>query len=426
VHARINVVTLPDRESVQLTVYNSADLTMVKETRGLTFSKGLNRLEFSWANTLIDPTSVEFRANGVEVLDVSFPPRVTNTLEWRIKSDVAGEVTCEIRYFTSGIYWAAMYQAQVDRNEQRMTLTGSIRVANNSGEDYDNAQVRVVVGEIHLVDKIAQLARAGRPTEQKWDEAEDWLSRPRWMRTPTTREMVTASIPSGGGPVVKREVVKESISEYFLYTVEGRDTIPTGWIKALPALQARDIPVTSYEKYERARFGQQVVRHYRFQNDVASHLGQEPLPNGEVYVYRQTGTADRQEFIKRVRVKYIPVGEWVELALGEDRDVLIRPTLMNWTRTNFRFNPQGDIAGYTTAETWEIQMHNCRDIPVVADIRRNFTGQWTLQTDAPHEKVDATKVKFVRPLQPREKQSFTYTLTTVQDTSAPPPVEETP
>src|SRR5207244_9901908 len=50
------------RDSVQLTIYNSADLTLVKETRFLTLRKGLNKLEFSWANTLIDPTSVEFRA----------------------------------------------------------------------------------------------------------------------------------------------------------------------------------------------------------------------------------------------------------------------------------------------------------------------------------------------------------------------------
>src|SRR5688500_18923108 len=61
-HARINVVSLPDRDTVQLTIYNSVDLTLVKETRHLTFKKGLNKLEFSWANTLIDPTSVEFKA----------------------------------------------------------------------------------------------------------------------------------------------------------------------------------------------------------------------------------------------------------------------------------------------------------------------------------------------------------------------------
>src|SRR5712672_2116730 len=165
--ARINVVTLPGRDTVQLTIYNSADLTLVKETRTLTLRKGVNKLEFSWANTLIDPTSVEFRAltqaDKVEVLDVSFPPRVTNTLEWRINSDFAGEVQVEIRYFTSGISWSADYLAEAARNEKQMNLAGQVRITNNSGEDYENAQVRLVVGVIRLVEEIAELARAGRP-----------------------------------------------------------------------------------------------------------------------------------------------------------------------------------------------------------------------------------------------------------------------
>src|SRR4051812_25104305 len=79
--ARVNVVTLPGRDTVQLTIYNSVDLTMVKEKRLLTFRRGINRLDFSWPNTLIDPASVEFRplthAAEVEVLDVRFPPRVS-------------------------------------------------------------------------------------------------------------------------------------------------------------------------------------------------------------------------------------------------------------------------------------------------------------------------------------------------------------
>jgi len=165
--ARINVVTLPGRDTVQLTVYNSADLTLVKETRVLTFRKGLNRLEFSWANTLIDPTSVEFRAltheDEVDVLDVSFPPRVTNALEWRINSEFAGEVQVEIRYFTSGIHWSADYVAEANRSEKLMGLAGFVRIHNGSGEDYENAQVRLVVGVIRLVEDIASLARLGRP-----------------------------------------------------------------------------------------------------------------------------------------------------------------------------------------------------------------------------------------------------------------------
>jgi hypothetical protein len=46
------------------------------------------------------------------------------------------------------------------------------------------------------------------------------------------------------------------------------------------------------------------------------------------------------------------------------------------------------------------------------DIRRNFPGDWELKTEAPFEKVDAGKVKFVLPLKSRAKQTFTYELTT--------------
>ena len=52
------------------------------------------------------------------------------------------------------------------------------------------------------------------------------------------------------------------------------------------------------------------------------------------------------------------------------------------------------------------------------DIRRNFAGDWDLKTDAQHENVDAHKVKFVLPLKSREKQSFTYELTTRLGTNA--------
>ncbi len=34
---------------------------MVREHRLLTVKPGINRIQFSWANTLIDPTSIDFR-----------------------------------------------------------------------------------------------------------------------------------------------------------------------------------------------------------------------------------------------------------------------------------------------------------------------------------------------------------------------------
>ena len=55
----VDLSTVPARNTVQLTIYNSEDITLVRETRTVTFKKGVNPFQFSWANTLIDPSSVE-------------------------------------------------------------------------------------------------------------------------------------------------------------------------------------------------------------------------------------------------------------------------------------------------------------------------------------------------------------------------------
>src|ERR1044072_8780668 len=73
----VDLSTVPRRDTVQLTIYNSEDLTLVRETRAVTFKKGSNPLEFSWAGTRIDPTSVELKfvshAAELTVLDTTYP-----------------------------------------------------------------------------------------------------------------------------------------------------------------------------------------------------------------------------------------------------------------------------------------------------------------------------------------------------------------
>jgi len=422
--ARINVVTLPGRDTVQLTIYNSADLTLVKETRVLTFRKGVNKLEFSWANTLIDPTSVEFRAlthaDEVDVLDASFPPRVTNTLEWRIKSEFAGEVKVEIRYFTSGISWAADYVAEANKLEKLMALAGSVRINNHSGEDYEHAQVRLVVGVIRLVETIVDLSQRGRRSDEGIKELRMMTNRALAEKKDKAGEMQVLALDMARKSEAKgvAEVVKEELGEYFLYTVEGRDTIPTGWGKRLPSFRAADVPITSYYKFEKERWGDVVMRYYKFTNAVPSKLGKEPLPDGSVKAFRIVTDDNLYAFVGSTSVKYIPVGESVEMELGADLEVLVKPSLMGWQKTDIKFNAQGNVAGWTLKQTWQFELQNSKEIDVVLDIRRNFAGDWTLATPQANEKVDANKVKFVIPLKPREKKTFTYELTTRHGTNA--------
>jgi hypothetical protein len=421
--ARINVVTLPGRDAVQLTIYNSADLTLVRETRSLVFRKGLNRLEFSWANTLIDPTSVEFKplthADEVEVLDVRFPPRVTNTLEWNIQSGRAGEMAVEISYFTSGITWSADYAAEASRSEKLLALAGSVRIKNNSGEDYENAQVRLVVGVIRLVEEIAALAQAGQADADRKKGAVSSRSNAEPQRRRLAESVdKSQSLLRSLDRLERREIVKEGLSEYFLYTVEGRDTIPTGWAKRLPSFEARGIPLASYCKFEKERWGEQVIRYYRFKNDTASKLGKEPLPDGQVAVFRTVADDQSYALVGRTAVKYIPVNAEVELELGPDPEMRVQPVLANWEKTDLRFDNEGNVKGWTIRETWRVEIRNSREIEVLLDIRRNLPGDRSLKTEGTYETVDAHKVKFLRPLKPREKQEFIYEVTTRWGTNA--------
>ncbi len=416
--ARINVTSLPGRDSVQLTIYNSVDLTLVKETRTLTFKKGSNRLEFSWANTLIDPTSVEFRplqkADQIEVLDVRFPPRVTNTLEWNINSEVAGEVEVEIRYFTSGIVWSADYVCEANANENQMTFAGNVRVTNRSGEDYPDAQIRLVVGVVRLVERISELAQR----EKTINLGAPPMNGPGFDRKPGRWAQFHGLSDLAKKAEEAKSVVKESIGEYFLYTVEGRNTIANGWSKRLPSFSTAEVPITSYYKYEKERFGAAVMRFYKFKNDKDSKLGNEPLPDGSVMAFRSVTKDNLYNFVGRTAVKYIPIDEEVEMQLGNDAEVRIQPKLMDWKKVDIAFNKSGNVDGSTTKATWEIELQNSKSIPVTVDIRRNFSGDWDVATDDQFEKVDATKIKFVFQLQPGEKRTLKYTLTTRTGTNA--------
>ncbi len=215
----VDLSTVPARNTVQLTIYNSEDLTLVRETRKVTFKPGANPLEFSWANTLIDPTSVELRflthAEKLTVLDTTFPHAKPQMLYWNVQSEMDGEATIEITYFTSGISWSADYIGIADPEESHLNLEGFVRVNNNSGEEYEDAQVRLVVGRINLVQKIAELARI--PAAEVEQLAEGTKLR---LRGEVLRKAMNAPVAAGAAapaccekPAEPKQVAKEGLGE---------------------------------------------------------------------------------------------------------------------------------------------------------------------------------------------------------------------
>jgi len=420
--AKVDLVTLPTRDTVQLTIYNSADMTLARESRALTLKDGENKLQFSWANTLIDPTSLEMlpkaNADKIDIADLTFPPRVQNLGLWNIESGLRGKVPVEISYLTSGLSWRAFYMGTLTEDEETMRLQGYVRVTNNSGEDYENAQVRLIVGKVHILDQIAELAQRqypyGRPGE---GIAPSVAPAPRGRGRMDKSTFALAEEAVMHAP---KEITKEGLSEYFLYTIEGKETIPTGWSKRLLSFDADEVPVVNLYKYEEERYGSSVVRFLSFKNDKEHKLGETPIPGGMLKVYRNAGNEGHLSYTGQSSFKYIPVDEDVELNLGAVADIVVKPKLMDYKTENYEFDRRGDVSGWDEIQTFEIEVKNTRDIDAKVEIKRNFnTSIWTLSRSGDFgefEKVDIDTVKFTLELNPRSVKKFEYVLRTYHGT----------
>ncbi len=418
--AKIDLVTLPQRDTVQLTIYNSADLTLARESRGLVLTQGDNQLQFSWENTLIDPTSLDMvplaKAGQIDIASLVFPPRVKNLGLWNVSSEISGSAPVEISYLTSGLSWRAFYMGTLTPDEQAMRLQGYVRVTNRSGEDYENAQVRLIVGQVHLLDQIADLARRdapyGRPDSDQ--PVSLGFAGGRGGRGRVVMEAMMDAAPAPTRMGRAKSIEKKSLSEYFLYTIEGTETIPNGWSKRLISFDAAEVPVTNLYKFEAERYGQSVVRFLSYANDTAHKLGMSPIPGGQLKIYRDLGTRSHLSYTGESAFKYIPINEDVDLNLGEASDVKVEPVLMATSKENFKFDRSRNPDGYDDVQSYRVTLTNTRDIPVKIEIKRNLgTQYWTLQHEGfsgAYAREDLDTVKFTATLDPRSESKFEYTV----------------
>ena len=415
--AKVDLVTLPAREKVQITIYNSADLTLARDIRTLTMRKGDNRLQFAWSGTLIDPTSLEMlpleQAREIQLQSLQFPPRIQGLGIWEIDSGVAGKVPFEITYFTSGISWQAYYLATLTPGEDAMKLQGYVRVRNKSGEDYENAETRLIVGKINLLDRIADLARRREP-----------FGRP-GPGVPAPMVGMSADMVMEAAPAMyaakselkrsrPKEIRKEGLSEYFLYTIEGTEDIANGWGKRLISFTAPEVPVKNLYRYEEELYGFLPVRFLTFANDKQHKLGAEPIPGGLIKVFRNTGDEGYLSYVGATDTKYIPKDEEVNLNLGPSERVMVKPTLMDYRTDNYEWKDDR-ITGWDEHRTFEIQVANYRAMPVKVEVRRNFpVKSWEIENSddsGGYKKVDADTVQYSLDLTPNGQKIIKYDVT---------------
>ena len=373
----VDLVTLPKRNTVELTIYNSADITLAKETRNITVKKGDNQIQFSWAGTLIDPSSVEMRvlehAEEIEIADTVFPGQKPQHLIWNIESEFEGQVPVEVSYFTSGLTWQMDYVAITDPDEELMKFRGYVRVFNNSGEEYENAHIRLIVGKINLVEKIADLARVHgiaipKPSAPPPAVMQEFKARASLEAFDRAKDK---SESSG-----KKEIVKEGLSEYFMFSVQGSETIKNGWSKRMEAVKADDVKFDILYRMRSYQYGPSPVRFFIWLNDEEHRLGDSPLPDGQVRIFRENGQ-DGLSFLGQQLIRYVPIKAKIEINLGPD-DLVVYETFRQGTkRDNFSFRRSGGheyVNGWNEGTRWVDRIRNYRTKPIKFELRRQWGG----------------------------------------------------
>jgi hypothetical protein len=214
----------------------------------------------------------------------------------------------------------------------------------------------------------------------------------------------------------EKTIIKEGLSEYFIFRIPGSETIPNGWSKRMRAIEAEKVPFKVQYRYRPAQYGDQLVRMYLFTNDVPSKLGSAPLPDGVIRVFRLNGR-DGLSYLAQQPTKYIPIGDKVEVNLGPDPEVIFELIKLRASRDNiwmqvhdadvFRRVDDGamnievnsSVTGWDDHEVFTQRIRNYTAKPIEVEVRRPFAGHVDFRSSLPGVKLfDFQTVEFTAPV----------------------------
>jgi hypothetical protein len=272
--ARIKLITLPVRQRVEIQLDNPS-ATLVEEERIVPLVKGVNQVDFSWANTQIDPNTIIFRvvpgkaANDapaaepldVKVLSVSYPPG-ENALVWQVASSGSGSARVRISYLLGNLTKSFNYRAVAANDEKTLTLRQYMRLQNFANEEFDATQIWAGFG-------------------------------PKFLK-----------------PVGINET-KEMLMEKF---------------EEVPINKTYTCDPTEYGYLDRPKNKLRVPMHYVLTNNKENNLGRAPLQFGKVRIFQDDGRGTTA-FLGEDWGKYTPLDDDMRLYIGTAQDVVVVRTI---------------------------------------------------------------------------------------------------
>lgn len=308
------------------------------------------------------------------------------SLLWLLDSRRAGTNNIELSYLTQGVSWKSDYVLNLDRDGKIGDFKGWVTLTNNSGATYNNANLKLLAGEVF------------RPQPGGFGGGRGGA------------ELAMKAADAGS-------FSEEQFSEYHLYTLQRPTTVKDREIKQVSLLEAARVPVTKKLVIDAMRTygfwrpneGQigvgdlKPLVYIEFTNDEKSNLGM-PLPMGSIKVFQRDST-DSLQMLGEANIGHTPRNEKLSLPVGRAFDIVA-----SRKRTEFRWLGSSHTGAI---ETFEIEVRNRKQTAETVHLFERFGGEWIItQKNAEYTKLDSHTVDFVLNLQPDEVRKVVYTVET--------------
>ena len=332
--ARVKLITMPPRERVEIQLENE-NATLVEEERIVPLAATPagaepNQIDFSWANTRIDPDSIVFRVVGpaedgagaaaaqgrapmdVRVLSVSYPPN-EDSLVWQVASSQSGAARVRISYILGNLSKSFNYRAVAAADEKTVELAQYMRLKNFANEEFLSS---VAPGE-------------------------------------------GASLWAGLGKEFSRPVGLNETKEMLVSRSEG-----------VPLRKTYTVDAAAIGYLDRPKNKLRVDTRFVIKNDKESKLGAAPLPAGKIRVFIAPQKPDdagaSAAFLGEDWVKFTPAGDELAVNLGVAQDIAVVRTIDK--TENHRV--AGNLFDRTVIIKYEIE--NFKDETAILDIREDI------------------------------------------------------
>ncbi|MEW6621216.1 MAG: DUF4139 domain-containing protein [bacterium] len=434
----IGEIRAESKEGVEITVYNQ-DLGLVKDNRWIEFKKGENIIRFTDVASLIDPTSVHFKATKYED---------------KVKIQ-------EQNYEYDLVSANKLLEKYVDKSIQIITKDNQLYEGSLLSFDdkhiiltRDKTKGPVVMVNLENVNdiKFPELPEGlmTRPTlmwgiisdigdkdlceltyltkGMKWyadyvaivDDKDASLDLTGWVtidnQSGTTYRNAKLKLIAGDIHLLKpkeptREIMyaaakaaeegfkEESLFEYHIYTLTRLTTLKDKQTKQINLLSTNNLSCQKTFIYNGARYGKKVQVNLEFVNSQNYGLGI-PLPKGKFRVYK----ADKEgalQFIGEDEIDHTPKDEDVRISIGEAFDVVGERKIISRQK----------ITSQIREDTYEIEVKNHKDEDIEVSVIESQYGTWSvIKTTHDYKIKDANTLEFKIKVRKNDKETIRYTV----------------